>query len=41
MHNMLIRPSKEELDNFGEPEFTIYNAGAFPCVPFDTDNGLY
>lgn len=27
MQNMLIRPSQEELDNFGEPDFVIYNAG--------------
>ena len=27
MHNMLIRPTEEELENFGEPDFTIYNAG--------------
>ena len=31
MHTMLIRPTKEELANFGEPDFTIYNAGAFPA----------
>ncbi len=31
MHNMLIRPSVEELKTFGEPDFTIYNAGAFPA----------
>ncbi|CAJ1334946.1 unnamed protein product [Effrenium voratum] len=31
MHNMLIRPSAEELANFGEPDYTIYNAGAFPA----------
>ena len=31
MHTMLIRPKKEELDNFGEPDFVIYNAGAFPA----------
>ena len=31
MHNMLIRPSEEELANFGEPDYTIYNAGKFPC----------
>mmetsp|Transcript_16759 Transcript_16759/g.23130 ORF Transcript_16759/g.23130 Transcript_16759/m.23130 type:complete len:663 (+) Transcript_16759:146-2134(+) len=30
MHNMLIRPSPEELKNF-VPDMTIYNAGAFPC----------
>jgi phosphoenolpyruvate carboxykinase (ATP) len=31
MHTMLIRPTKEELENFGTPEFVIYNAGAFPA----------
>lgn len=31
MRNMLIRPSPEELENFGKPDFTIYNAGAFPA----------
>ncbi len=31
MFNMLIRPSEDELDNFGEPDFTIYNAGRFPA----------
>ncbi len=27
MHNMLIRPTAEELADFGEPDYTIYNAG--------------
>jgi phosphoenolpyruvate carboxykinase (ATP) len=31
MQNMLIRPSKEELENFGEPDFVVYNAGKFPA----------
>lgn len=31
MHNMLIRPTEEELHDFGIPDFTIYNAGAFPA----------
>lgn len=31
MNNMLIRPSEEELAEFGTPDFTIYNAGAFPA----------
>ncbi|ERN11959.1 hypothetical protein AMTR_s00184p00023820 [Amborella trichopoda] len=26
-----IRPTAEELENFGTPDFTIYNAGQFPC----------
>jgi phosphoenolpyruvate carboxykinase (ATP) len=31
MYNMLIRPSEAELANFGEPDYVIYNAGAFPA----------
>ncbi|KAK9240215.1 ATP-utilizing phosphoenolpyruvate carboxykinase [Lipomyces kononenkoae] len=31
MRNMLIRPTPEELKSFGKPDFTIYNAGAFPA----------
>jgi phosphoenolpyruvate carboxykinase (ATP) len=31
MHNMLIRPSQEELAEFGEPDFVVYNAGEFPA----------
>lgn len=27
MHNMLIRPTAEELAAFGEPDFVVYNAG--------------
>ncbi|XP_034690979.1 phosphoenolpyruvate carboxykinase (ATP)-like isoform X2 [Vitis riparia] len=34
MHNMCIRPTPEELENFGTPDFTIYNAGQFPCNRF-------
>lgn len=34
MHNMLIRPTREELENFGEPDFIIYNAGQFPANRF-------
>lgn len=34
MHNMLIRPTKEELENFGEPDFVVYNAGKFPANRF-------
>lgn len=29
MQNMLIRPTAEELKHFGEPDYTIYNAGEF------------
>ncbi len=31
MYNMLIRPTAKELANFGEPDCTILNAGAFPA----------
>lgn len=34
MHNMLIRPSTLELEQFGEPDFTILNAGPFPANRF-------
>ena len=33
MRNMLIIPTDEELANFGEPDFVIYNAGQFPANP--------
>ena len=36
MHTMLIRPTKEELASFGEPDFVIINAGAFPANKFTT-----
>ena len=31
MHTMLIRPSREELERFGEPDVVIFNAGHFPA----------
>ena len=31
MQNMLIMPTKEELDNFGEPDYVIFNGGVFPA----------
>jgi len=31
MHNMLIRPTDRELQDFGEPDYVIYNAGRFPA----------
>jgi phosphoenolpyruvate carboxykinase (ATP) len=34
MHNMLIRPTAEELADFGEPDYVIYNAGEFPANPY-------
>jgi phosphoenolpyruvate carboxykinase (ATP) len=31
MHNMLIRPTAEQLASFDEPDAVIYNAGQFPA----------
>ena len=31
MHNMLIRPTEEELADFGEPDYVIYNGGTQPA----------
>jgi len=31
MHTMLIRPTGQELADYGKPDFVIYNAGAFPA----------
>ncbi len=31
MQNMLIRPTEEQLQNFGEPDYVIFNAGVFPA----------
>ena len=31
MHNMLIRPTDEQLANYGEPDCLILNAGGFPA----------
>ena len=39
MHTMLIRPTKEELASFGEPDFVIFNAGAFPANRLTTGMG--
>jgi phosphoenolpyruvate carboxykinase (ATP) len=39
MHTMLIRPTKEELASFGEPQFVIINAGAFPANKLTTGMG--
>jgi len=32
MRNMLIRPTAEELANFGDPDWVIYNAGQMPAM---------
>src|SRR5262245_17867441 len=31
MHTMLIRPTRQELEEFGRPDFVLYNAGEFPA----------
>lgn len=31
MRNMLIRPTEEEIAEFGTPDYVIYNAGKFPA----------
>ncbi len=31
MHNMLIRPTTDQLASFGEPDYVIFNAGGFPA----------
>ena len=31
MHNMLIRPDSKQLEEFGEPDYVIFNAGKFPA----------
>jgi len=36
MRNMLIRPTEEELENYGHPDFTIFNAGQFPANRYTT-----
>ncbi|MDH3718141.1 MAG: phosphoenolpyruvate carboxykinase (ATP), partial [Planctomycetota bacterium] len=38
MHNMLIRPTADELSQFGKPDYLVINGGRFPADP-DT-NGL-
>jgi phosphoenolpyruvate carboxykinase (ATP) len=33
MHNLLIRPTPDELEQFGQPDFLIINAGDLPADP--------
>jgi phosphoenolpyruvate carboxykinase (ATP) len=35
MRNMLIRPSRKELEHF-HPDYVIYNAGSFPANRYTT-----
>lgn len=34
MQNMLIMPTAEELEEFGQPDYVIYNGGTFPANRF-------
>jgi phosphoenolpyruvate carboxykinase (ATP) len=34
MQTMLIRPTRDELERFGSPDYVIYNAGQFPANPY-------
>jgi phosphoenolpyruvate carboxykinase (ATP) len=36
MHDMLIRPTPEQVAEFGEPDYVIYNAGMFPQATYTT-----
>jgi phosphoenolpyruvate carboxykinase (ATP) len=36
MYNMLIRPTQAELENFGEPDYVVFNAGQFPANRYTT-----
>ena len=37
IHQLLIRPTAEQLENYGEPDFTIIAAPGFKCIP-EVDN---
>lgn len=37
MQNMLIMPTDEELADFGDPDYTIFNAGGFPANRYTSE----
>lgn len=37
MQNMLIMPTQEELEDFGEPDFIVFNAGRFPANRYTSE----
>ncbi|MFO1077890.1 MAG: phosphoenolpyruvate carboxykinase (ATP) [Planctomycetota bacterium] len=39
MHNMLIRPTKDQLASFGDPHYVIFNSGLFPANPLTNEMG--
>lgn len=36
MHNMLIRPTEEQLAAFGDPDYVVFNGGQFPANRYTT-----
>ncbi|WP_420644608.1 phosphoenolpyruvate carboxykinase (ATP) [Candidatus Leptofilum sp.] len=36
MYNMLIRPTQEQLANFGDPDYVVFNGGQFPANRYTT-----
>ncbi|RMH73760.1 MAG: phosphoenolpyruvate carboxykinase (ATP) [Gemmatimonadetes bacterium] len=36
MYNMLVRPTPEQLAEFGEPDYVIFNSGEFPANRYTT-----
>jgi phosphoenolpyruvate carboxykinase (ATP) len=38
MQNMLIMPTLDELKDFGEPDYVIFNAGSFPANRYTTSS---
>lgn len=36
MYQMLIRPTRDQLEQYGEPDFVVYNAGRFPANRYTT-----
>lgn len=37
MQNMLIMPTEEELANFGDPDYVIFNGGSFPANRYTSE----
>ena len=37
MQNMLIMPTEEELANFGEPDYVVFNGGVFPANRYTSE----
>ncbi|MDD9942789.1 MAG: phosphoenolpyruvate carboxykinase (ATP) [Myxococcales bacterium] len=36
MNNMLIRPTREQLESFGTPDYVVFNGGGFPANRYTT-----